>query len=317
MHDMQETRNKMELTQLKYFQAMAKCRHFTQAAEEMAVSQSALSRSIQKLEQELGVTLFELHARTSALTEAGQKFLFHVDRVIRELALAEQEIELDNGGVGVVHLSFLHSLGDTFLPLILRQFHERYPHIDVKLNQQSSSMLAEQLTSGETDICLCSTMNEPDTAWMYLWSEEMFLGVPEDHPLAQKSRVSLREVGDEPFVALKPEYTLRQQVNQFLDLAESHPQIVFEGDEVHTLVSFVAAHLGVSVLPHVPCTEHLGVVFVPIFFPLCKRAVGIAWNTSRPLSPAAMTFQQFTIHHFVHEGEIPLTQPDGRGNAAR
>lgn len=317
MHDMQETRNKMELTQLKYFQAMAKCRHFTQAAEEMAVSQSALSRSIQKLEQELGVTLFERHGRTSDLTEAGQKFLFHVDRVIRELALAEQEIELDNGGAGVVHLSFLHSLGDTFLPLILRQFHERYPHIDVKLNQQSSSMLAEQLTSGETDICLCSTMNEPDTAWMYLWSEEMFLVVPEDHPLAQKSRVSLREVGDEPFVALKPEYTLRQQVNQFLDLAESHPQIVFEGDEVHTLVSFVAAHLGVSVLPHVPCTEHLGVVFVPIFFPLCKRAVGIAWNTSRPLSSAAMTFQQFTIHHFVHEGEIPLTQPDGRGNAAR
>lgn len=317
MHDMQETRNKMELTQLKYFQAMAKCRHFTQAAEEMAVSQSALSRSIQKLEQELGVTLFERHGRTSDLTEAGQKFLFHVDRVIRELALAEQEIELDNGGAGVVHLSFLHSLGDTFLPLILRQFHERYPHIDVKLNQQSSSMLAEQLTSGETDICLCSTMNEPDTAWMYLWSEEMFLVVPEDHPLAQKSRVSLREVGDEPFVALKPEYTLRQQVNQFLDLAESHPQIVFEGDEVHTLVSFVAAHLGVSVLPHVPCTEHLGVVFVPIFFPLCKRAVGIAWNTSRPLSPAAMTFQQFTIHYFVHEGEIPLTQPDGRGNAAR
>ena len=154
----------MELTQLKYFQAMAKCHHFTQAAEEMAVSQSALSRSIQKLEQELGVTLFERHGRTSELTEAGQKFLFHVDRVIRELALAEQEIELDNGGAGVVHLSFLHSLGDTFLPLILRQFHERYPHIDVKLNQQNSSMLSEQLTSGETDICLCSTMNEPDTA---------------------------------------------------------------------------------------------------------------------------------------------------------
>ena len=292
----------MELTQLKYFQAMAKCRHFTQAAEEMAVSQSALSRSIQKLEQELGVTRFARHGRTSELTEAGQKFLFHVDRVIRELALAEQEIELDNGGAGVVHLSFLHSLGDTFLPLILRQFHERYPHIDVKLNQQSSSMLAEQLTSGETDICLCSTMNEPDTAWMYLWSEKMFLVVPEDHPLAQKSRVSLREVGDEPFVALKPEYTLRQQVNQFLDLAESHPQIIFEGDEVHTLVSFVAAHLGVSVLPHVPCTEHLGVVFEPGSFPL--------WA-------AALTFEQFTIHHFVHEGDIPLTQPDGRGNAAR
>ena len=238
----------MELTQLKYFQAMAKCRHFTQAAEEMAVSQSALSRSIQKLEQELGITLFERHGRTSDLTEAGQKFLFHVDRVLRELALAEQEIELDNGGAGIVHLSFLHSLGDTFLPLILRQFHERYPHINVKLNQQNSSMLSEQLTSGETDICLCSTMNAPDTAWMYLWSEEMFLVVPEDHPLAQKSRVNLREIEDEPFVALKPDYTLRQQVDQFLDLAESHPQIVCGWPWIHACVrrAQAAAFIAVS-----------------------------------------------------------------------
>ena len=68
----------------------------------------------------------------------------------------------------------------------------------VKLNQQNSSMLSEQLTSGETDICLCSTMNEPDTAWMYLWSEEMFLVVPEDHPLAQKSVLQRSDLADLP-----------------------------------------------------------------------------------------------------------------------
>lgn len=290
----------MELTQLKYFQAIAKYHHFTRAAEAMSISQSALSRSVQKLEQELGVPLLERHGRTSSLTDAGKKFLFHVERVMREISVAEQEIAMEKGGAGVIHLSFLHSLGDTFLPWILRRFHARYPHIEVKLNQQNSSQLAADLASGRTDICLCSTMNEPDTAWMYLWSEEMFLVVPEDHPLAQKENVQLQEIEDEPFVTLKPQYTLRQQVNQFMDLAESHPQIVFEGDEVHTLVSFVAAHLGVSLLPHVPCTEQLGVVFVPVSFPICKRAVGIAWNTVRPLSPAAMTFQQYTIHHFLN-----------------
>lgn len=295
----------MELTQLKYFQVMAKCQHFTQAAQELSVSQSALSRSIQKLEQELGVPLLERHGRTSTLTEAGRKFLFHVDRVMRELGVAEQELAMEKGGAGVVHLSFLHSLGDTFLPWILRQFHARYPRIEIKLNQQNSAQLSAQLASGETDICLCSTMNEADTAWMYLWSEEMFLVVPEDHPLAHKQHVRLQEIEEEPFVALKPQYTLRQQVNQFMDLAGSHPQIVFEGDEVHTLVSFVAAHLGVSLLPHVPCTEYLGVVFVPVSFPVCKRAVGIAWNTMRPLSPAAMTFQQYTIHHFLNQPPQP------------
>ena len=309
----------MEISQLKYFQAMARIKHFTKAADACAVSQSALSRSIAKLEAELGVPLFVRHARHAELTQAGEHFLYHIDRVLRELAAAKKELtQAEKKDGGTVNLSFFHSFGGYLLPMLLAEFHAKYPDIRIKLNQHNSKFLMRQVERGKTDLCLCSTMTTAEhIAWMYLWSEKMFLVVPEDHPLAQKSRVSLREVGDEPFVALKPEYTLRQQVNQFLDLAESHPQIIFEGDEVHTLVSFVAAHLGVSVLPHVPCTEHLGVVFVPISFPLCKRAVGIAWNTSRPLSPAAMTFQQFTIHHFVHEGDIPLTQPDGRGNAAR
>ena len=281
----------MELTQLKYFQAMAKCRHFTQAAEEMAVSQSALSRSIQKLEQELGVTLFERHGRTSDLTEAGQKFLFHVDRVIRELALAEQEIELDNGGVGVVHLSFLHSLGDTFLPLILRQFHERYPHIDVKLNQQSSSMLAEQLTSGETDICLCSTMNEPDTAWMYLWSEEMFLVVPEDHPLAQKKNASIMDCR---------EYTMLTGLEHSVEdrlLRKTYGEQnitwkrVIRSDSIDTVMKMVKSGSGIAIGPK-SFAEYYGVTAVPLV-PARQDSLYFACLKSKKKEPEIREFQRY------------------------
>ena len=292
----------MELTQLRYFQAMAKYHNFSWTAREISISQSALSRSIAKLEQELEVSLFNRHGKETTLTEAGTKFLIHVDRVIRELQMAEQEINQETRkAASVVNLSFLHSLGETLLPLILSRFHAHYPHIVVKLDQQNSDILAQQVSDGKTDICLCSMLNGEHIAWMYLWSEELFLVVPEDHPLAQAGQVCLQDIEDMSFVTLKPAYSLRQQIDQFLDLADSHPRVIFEGDEVHTLVSLVAARLGVSLLPHVPCTEHLGVVFLPVRFPVCKRAVGIAWNTARPLSASAICFQQFVINHFVKE----------------
>ena len=92
----------MELTQLKYFQALARHGSFSQTAKAIMVSQSALSRSIAKLEKELAVMLFERQGKQTKLTEAGEKFLFHVDRVLREMDVARQEIKMDNGGEGTV-----------------------------------------------------------------------------------------------------------------------------------------------------------------------------------------------------------------------
>lgn len=294
----------MELTNLRYFQALAQYKNFTLTAKNIAVSQSALSRSIAKLEQELDVNLFERHGKETELTDSGKKFLFHVDRILREVDVACQEIKMDNGGEGSLRVSFLHSLGDTYLPIILSRFHAKYPSITIKLNQQNSAAMAQQIENDETDICLCSMLSEADIAWMYLWSEELYLVVPEGHPLADKKTVRLQEIDGDSFITLKPEYNMRQQINQLLDIAESHPKVVFEGDEVHNLISLVAAGLGVSLLPHIPCTEQRGVRYIPVSFPLCKRAVGIAWNTHRPLSPAAICFQQFTIDFFKkHAGQ--------------
>ncbi|MDY6268745.1 MAG: LysR family transcriptional regulator [Selenomonadaceae bacterium] len=296
----------MELSQLQYFQVMARVRHFTKAAEECAVSQSALSRSIAKLEDELGTPLFVRHARSAELTHAGEHFLYHVDRVLRELTAAKREIvdgQQEDGGV--VNLSFFHSFGGYLLPMLLAEFHAQHPEIRIKLNQHNSKFLMRQIARGKTDLCLCSTMTTAENiAWMYLWSEELFVAVPKDHPLAARESVTLRDIEAEPLITLKPNYSLRTLVDQSFELADSHPQIVFEGDDVNTLASLVAAKLGVSIIPNIPGIEHLGIVYLPISFPVCKRAVGIAWNRAKPLSPAALTFQQFVLAHFcANEGQ--------------
>ena len=290
----------MEINQLKYFCVLANIRHFTKAAKEISISQSALSRAIGKLEQELGAPLFRRGGRDILLTPQGQRFLDHAEKALRELEKGRLEMEEGRDpGHGVISLSFMHSLGIHILPQLLSEFKQLYPDIQFNLNQDNSSVLAQSLLAGRSDVCLCSVMvNMEQLAWLYLYTEELFAVLPADHPLASRKTLELRELEDEPFITLKPNYSLRILTEQFWAISGIRPSIIFEGDDVNTATSLVGAHLGVSLLPKTTGMDTAGLVFLPISFPVCKREIGLAWSTTRPLSPAAQLFQQFVINRF-------------------
>lgn len=290
----------MEINQLKYFCVLANIRHFTKAAKEISISQSALSRAIGKLEQELGAPLFRRGGRDILLTPQGQRFLVHAEKALRELEKGRLEMEEGRDpGHGVISLSFMHSLGIHILPQLLSEFKQLYPDIQFNLNQDNSSVLAQSLLAGRSDVCLCSVMvNMEQPAWLYLYTEELFAVLPADHPLASRKTLELRELEDEPFITLKPNYSLRILTEQFWAISGIRPSIIFEGDDVNTATSLVGAHLGVSLLPKTTGMDTAGLVFLPISFPVCKREIGLAWSTTRPLSPAAQLFQQFVINRF-------------------
>lgn len=290
----------MEINQLKYFCILANIRHFTKAAKEISISQSALSRAIGKLEQELGAPLFRRGGRDILLTPQGQRFLVHAEKALRELEKGRLEMEEGRDpGHGVISLSFMHSLGIHILPQLLSEFKQLYPDIQFNLNQDNSSVLAQSLLAGRSDVCLCSVMvNMEQLAWLYLYTEELFAVLPADHPLASRKTLELRELEDEPFITLKPNYSLRILTEQFWAISGIRPSIIFEGDDVNTATSLVGAHLGVSLLPKTTGMDTAGLVFLPISFPVCKREIGLAWSTTRPLSPAAQLFQQFVINRF-------------------
>lgn len=290
----------MEINQLKYFCVLANIRHFTKAAKEISISQSALSRAIGKLEQELGAPLFRRGGRDIRLTPQGQRFLVHAEKALRELEKGRLEMEEGRDpGHGVISLSFMHSLGIHILPQLLSEFKQLYPNIQFNLNQDNSSVLAQSLLAGRSDVCLCSVMvNMEQLAWLYLYTEELFAVLPADHPLASRKTLELRELEDEPFITLKPNYSLRILTEQFWAISGIRPSIIFEGDDVNTATSLVGAHLGVSLLPKTTGMDTAGLVFLPISFPVCKREIGLAWSTTRPLSPAAQLFQQFVINRF-------------------
>ena len=290
----------MELSQLVYFRAMAHVKHFTKAAKMISVSQSALSRSIKKLESELKVKLFQRNDKGITLTYEGQKFLVHAERILQELDAAKIELTAkESSECGTVHLSFINSLSWHVLPEIICDFKAIHPDINLRLDQNNPLFLAKQLERGKTDLCLCSTLiSSENIAWNYLWKEELFIVVPKSHKLAENETITLKEVEHESFITLKPAYSLRIQADQLFGLANSHPKVIFEGDEIPMIANLVASGLGVGLIPRLPGMENLNLKFIPISFPICKRTMGIAWNTTKKLSPAAICFQQFVINRF-------------------
>lgn len=290
----------MELNQLEYFKALAHINHFTKAARAISVSQSALSRSIAKLESELGVPLFHRNGKNIQLTRYGQTFLVHVERALQEISNGRQALlNLSEPDQGVVNLSFLHSLGSYMIPVLLSEFRKQYPKIHFSLNQNNSALLTRQLIEGKADLCLCSTLMTTETlGWVFLCSEELFIVVPGNHRLATRKSIRLEEVAEESFITFKPMYGLRLLADQFFETASVRPKITFEGDEIMTVAGLVDASLGVALIPHIPGLSHLNIAFLTVEAPTCARPIGLAWNTGQYLPPAARKFQQFVVDAF-------------------
>jgi len=290
----------MEWHQLEYFKAVAQMQHVTHAAQRLSLSQPALSRSIAKLEEELGFPLFDRCGKNIVLNRYGLIFLQHVERAMQEITVGKQVIQdLLHPDHGSVSLSFLHSLGSNLVPGLLSKFLSNNPDIQFKLYQNATKFLLDQLDAGEIDLCLCSPVaTREKIEWEPLFTEELFVIVPTEHRLAKRSSIELNEIKDEPVVTFKQDYGLRILADQFFKEAGLSPFITFEGEEIITVAGLVEAKLGVALIPHVVGLAKTNIVFLPISKPKCQRTIGMAWTKERYLSPAAQKFKNFVIHSF-------------------
>lgn len=290
----------MEWQQIEYFQMVAHLQHMTQAAEALSISQPALSRSIARLEDELGVPLFERQGRNIILNQYGKLFLVHANRILKELEETKKEIrDLLDPEYGEVSLGFLHTLGVNMIPDILRSFQKLHPKTKIKIFQNNNLSLLKQLQNGELDLCLVHhPFDDPHIEWTRLWNEELFLMVPAGHPLASKTSVKLSEIRSEPMISMKPGYELRKIADKLCAKAHFSPNIAFEGEEVTTLAGLVAAGLGVALLPDQKDIDDDKVRKLHVSEPACKRQIGLSWYAGRELSPAANRFKSFVLSHY-------------------
>ena len=284
---------------LAQFVAVARAEHMTRAAEEIGVPQSTLSRSIARLEADLGVGLFVRTGRTVRLTREGRTLLRHAERALSELTAAVREIRGDSDELhGRIGLAFLSTLGVAAVPRLLRDFRASHPGVRWDLLQGPHPVLLERLRSGDADLALTSPM--PDDAGLEaeaLGDEELRLAVPADHRLAaQRDGVALAEVARDPFVSFQPGFGMRGMVDAWCREAGFVPLVAFEGGDSETLRGLVGAGLGVALLPPATHPDLPGVVELTVTTPRTMRTIGMVRVRDRPLTPPVRALQDFLRH---------------------
>ncbi|MFE6612271.1 LysR family transcriptional regulator [Amycolatopsis sp. NPDC057786] len=289
----------MDLLALRYFQTVARLEHVGRAAEKLRVAQPSLSRTLARLESDLGVPLFDRHGRRIRLNRFGTAFLRRVDRALAELDDARQELDdaagLERGTVAVAAESLL------VLTEPLRTFVPGHPLVDVRLSQAPAEGMAEKLKAGDVDLCVTSQpLTGNDIRSRVLLDEAVMLCVPAGHRLAERGSVSLADLEGEPFLTTRPGYWQRALVDRLFAKAGLELHVVCEGDEAAVLFQLIDAGLGIALVPSLGLRAVTGsaVVWLDVDDPECRRVLSVAWREDTYLSVAAQRFRDHLVDHF-------------------
>ena len=261
--------SEIELRHLRYFVAVAEELHFGRAALRLHLAQPPLSQQIRKLEEILGVTLFERTSRSVALTQAGQAFLERAQRTLRNVSRDIDEARsIGQGQVGSLHVGFVGSAMLTMLPAIFRAYREAYPLVRLHLHESFTAKVIEGLENGTLDAGLLrdgDPVQELNAVTIY--SEPFVAVLPANHPRARQKSISPAALRNEPFVYY-PQSAGNRAFEKPLALCEAHgfrPQIVQEASHWLSILRLVGAGLGVSIAPQ--CVRQLAapdVVCLPL-----------------------------------------------------
>lgn len=294
----------MELRQLQYFVKVAKMQHVTQAAEELHIAQSAVSRQIHQLEEELGVPLFMPQGRNLQLTPVGKLFLKRIEAVLEDIDKAIHEVrDFLDPEYGEVRIGFPHSLGVVLIPAIVSQFRKDHPNVRFKFRQGVYKGLLQDVLKGELDLAFISPFpaKHDQVTGEELMSEKLYAVLPQNHPLADEPSIRLDQLKDDPFILFNEGYSLRTLVWDACQQAGFTPKIAFEGEETDTIRGLVAAGMGVSLLPGMALLEisPLQPVKVEISEPTVRRTIGLIRRTEEKLPLVAEVFRTFLLHYFA------------------
>lgn len=239
----------MELDQLRYFLRVAERGNFTRAAEDLGLSQPALSRSIQKLEEELGQPVFERRTRSVALTDAGTLLQSRVQQVLSLLEDTKAEIT-DDGESGRLRIGAIPTVAPYFLPEVLQRFSTRFPKATLIVQENTTDVLLKSCTQGELDLAIVGL---PVPA-KYLETEELFeeellLVLPPNHPLVGQDRIRISDVEPFPFVLLDEAHCLSDSIISFCRQRSFHPVNVERTSQLAMVQELVSLSHGVSMIP--------------------------------------------------------------------
>lgn len=292
----------MTLTELRYIVSLARERHFGRAAEKCFVSQPTLSVAVKKLEDELGVTLFERGGSEVTMTPVGTRIVEQAQRVLEEAATIKQIAEHGKDDLAApLRFGAIYTIGPYLMPQLIPLLHKRAPRMSLVIRESYTVRLAELLKTGELDVVVLSLpFAEPGIVTQAVYDEPFRVLMPATHPWAKKARIPATDLCRENLLLLSTGNCFREQVLQTCAGVERATndgmQQSLEGSSLETIRHMVASGVGITVLPSAAAEgrtiDNRLTAVRPFAPPVPSRRVALAWRRSFPRARAVEAVRQ-------------------------
>lgn len=292
---------KMELRQLRYFLAVAKHRNFTKAAGILLVSQPALSKMIRSLEEELGEKLIERTNKVTELTDAGRVVYEYAANILSLTEDLSRSLEdMTDLRRGEISIGIPPIIGSLFFPRVLAAFHNEYPNVKIDIKEYGAKKVAESILTGEIEIgvAVIQMISLEDFEVYPIVKEDMVVLVNENHILAKRDSVALKDLKNEEFIFYNEDFALFELVRQHcISEGGFEPDILFQSSQWDFMSEMVAAGMGITILPQSICNrvQNRSVVQVALKDTTLKWKLAIIAAEGRYVSHASRAFIDFLI----------------------
>jgi DNA-binding transcriptional LysR family regulator len=245
----------LNVPRLKVLKEVAYRGSLSRAADALSYTQSAISQQIAALEAEAGIALLERHPRGVRLTAAGQALVGHAEGILARLDAADAALSAIAGlRGGRLRMASFPTAGATLMPLAIATFRSSYPDVELTLAEGEPEEIAPRLRAGELDLALLfefagETFLAPDVTRLELLEDPMYLALRRDHRLAERGRLRLEDLAEEPWVQTSRSSPCARHVVRSCHAAGFEPQVSFESDDYQTVQGLVASGVGVALIP--------------------------------------------------------------------
>lgn len=304
-----------DLHDLQAFVAVAERASFRRAAADLFLSQSALSRRIEKLEDGLGVKLFERTTRRVQLTNVGQTFLLNVRTALDSLEDAVLGVaDLAAHRTGTVTLACVPSAVWHFLPEVLSQFSARFPRIRVRVHDESAQDVLNLVLAGEADFGInFAGAEEAEIVFEPIYEERYLLAMRHDHRLARRKTLSWKDTVGERYISVAKSSGNRSVIDAALAGVEKHPLVFCEVNHVSGVLALVEAGMGVAAVPGLSVLPGRsdGIIGVPLVNPAIHRTLGLISKRNHVMAPAARTLFEMLAGALLKKKRRSAKRDDG------
>lgn len=285
----------MDEVTLRTFLTLCETENTRDAAALLRVNQSNVSRSLARLEGELGAELFTRHGRRLELNRAGAVFRADAAQIIEGFESGRRHLSQLTGRQGIIRIGFLQSMARWVVPKLIGDFRQVDPGSRFELRQGFARDLFGWIAADSLDVAVVTPPAQPASGlgWRQLIEQRLLVAVPRAHRLATRASVSASDLAGEDLVAFARSTELRTVIDPILQAAGVEVRVAFESSEIDTIKGLVTAGLGVAIIPEPTKPDADDPVYIPLV-PIQVRRLGLAWSTERANPESVTAFLEHT-----------------------